>query len=59
MPLWMMALAGVGVYVGYRVAKKQIEAATRPAKSQARAAQEPRDLGELKLDKKTGEYRPS
>ena len=58
MPLWMMALAGAGVYVGYRVARKQIELAARSAKARRHATREPRDLGELKLDKKTGEYRP-
>ncbi|MEL6297947.1 MAG: hypothetical protein AAFQ45_05200 [Pseudomonadota bacterium] len=61
MPIWLIALAGAGAYFGYRAVKSsaQLAADQRARRQQMRAkADEPRNLGELKLDEKSGEYRP-
>lgn len=68
-PLIALALAGAGVYAGYKFFSKLMEQAQTPAKSDAErwkkeaataAARkgEPKDLGGLEWDEKLGAYRP-
>ena len=62
-----LALAGAGLYVGYRWLARELQRATQAA-AQARAERErqaaevtgaPKDLGALVWDEKAGVYRPS
>lgn len=58
--LIMIALAGVGAYATYKWVSKQTRQMRERAQAQAKAATaEPRDLGSLKQDPATGEYRPN
>lgn len=64
-PLIVLAIAGAGVYAGYRLFSKLMEQAATPAKSDAERwkrdaarAGEPKDLGGLEWDEKLGAYRP-
>lgn len=69
-PLIALALAGAGIYAGYRFFSKLMEQAQTPAKSDAerwkkdaataaaRRSGEPKDLGGLEWDEKLGAYRP-
>ena len=66
-PLIVLAIAGAGVYAGYKLFSKLIEQAQTPAKSdserwkrEAAAARggEPKDLGGLEWDAQAGAYRP-
>lgn len=65
-PLIVLAIAGAGVYAGYKLFTKLVEQAATPAKSDAEArkaqaaarAGEPKDLGGLEWDPQSGAYRP-
>ena len=65
-PLLFLAIAGAGVYAGYKLVTKLIEQAQTPAKSDverwrreaAAHAEEPKNLGGLEWDEQTGAYRP-
>ncbi|MEQ1718101.1 MAG: hypothetical protein ABL907_19340 [Hyphomicrobium sp.] len=60
-PLIVLALAGAGVYAGYRLFSKLIEQAQTPAKPAGKSKSdggEPKNLGGLEWDEKIGAYRP-
>lgn len=61
--LILLALAGVGAYATYKWASKKLGGSEtkRAGEGRAKAASrhEPRDLGSLKRDPDTGEYRPN
>lgn len=63
-PLIALAIAGAGVYAGYKFFAKLMEQAQTPARSEANRAKatarqgEPKDLGGLEWDEKLGAYRP-
>ncbi|MBL8883386.1 MAG: hypothetical protein JNL45_10080 [Hyphomicrobium sp.] len=65
-PLIVLAIAGAGLYAGYKLFAKLIEQAHTPAKSDAERwkreaaahANEPKDLGGLEWDEQSGAYRP-
>ncbi len=60
-PLIVLAIAGAGVYAGYKYFSKLVEQAAAPAKQQKREAAragEPKDLGGLEWDAQSGAYRP-
>ena len=56
----VLAIAGAGLYVGFRWARKQLRGATEKAAAQEQRekAVGPRDLGTLERDPATGVYRP-
>ena len=63
--LLVLVLAGVGLYVGYkwfvhesRRVAGDIKRAEDDLKRQARDESDVKNLGQLELDPKTGEYRP-
>ena len=56
----LLALAGVGAYATYKWASKQLKAPGQAGgkRDAAKAPAEPRDLGSLRRDPLTGEFRP-
>jgi hypothetical protein len=52
----IIAAAGAGLYAAYKVAKRLTSERARPKAEEV--LREPRDLGALKRDPATGEYRP-
>lgn len=61
-PLVLFALAGAGLYAGFRVIRSQIRLAAvraeEAARAKAAAASGPKDLGPLVHDPQSGMYRP-
>lgn len=57
-PVILLAVAGAGLYAGYKLYTKLIEQAQTPAKPKTARAGEPKDLGGLEWDDKAGAYRP-
>ena len=56
----VLALAGAGLYAGYRWVRKRAKSAAREAvrRDPEDAQGKPRDLGSLERDPDTGVYRP-
>ena len=61
-PLIFLAVAGAGLYVGYKFFSKLIAQAQTPSKADGRNATgvsgQPKNLGGLEWDEKAGAYRP-
>lgn len=59
-PLIALAVLGAGAYVGYRVVRglaDELEKTAVRVRERSQAV-EPKDLGTLEYDPRTGEYRP-
>lgn len=58
-PLIVFAIAGIGVYAGYRMVRAALEQLDSDASDGASAdLRQPRDLGVLEWDPTSGVYRP-
>lgn len=62
----LLIAAGAGLYAGYKWLSKELQSAIREAERMAEqasarneASAEPKDLGALELDDRTGVYRPA
>ncbi|MEW5963227.1 MAG: hypothetical protein AB1749_06645 [Pseudomonadota bacterium] len=62
----LLIAAGAGLYAGYKWLSKELQSAVAEAERMAEqasvrkeAAAEPKDLGTLELDVRTGVYRPA
>ena len=65
-PFIILAAAGIGLYAGYKLLSKLVEQARTPSTAEverrrretAAAMGNPKDLGELEWDEKSGGYKP-